>query len=363
MIDELLDLTIQIQQIPAPTFDESLRRDFVKNKFSAIPGELSEIQVDKAGNVLACLKGSGTKKPLLISAHLDTVFPKDTDLLVHQEDGKIFGPGIGDNSLGVAGLFGILWELKKRAILLPGNIWFAANTCEEGLGNLLGMKELVNRFGPSPIAYLVLEGMALGHVYHRGAGVLRYKINIRTEGGHSWSDYGKPSAIHELSELIYKISSIKLPSKPHSTLNIGKISGGTSINTIASEAWMELDLRSEDSTFLQKLNSQITSLVNNFHKKGIEIEMIPIGQRPAGEIPKDHKIIRLAESCLMEQGIEPELTIGSTDANYPLSLGYPALVLGITEGGRAHTSNEYIETKPVKQGIEHIIRFISQVWQ
>lgn len=363
MIESMIDLAVQIQQIPAPTFQEALRGEFVKNLFTAIPKGISEVQVDKAGNVLACLKGSGTKKPLVISAHLDTVFPIETNLSVHRQDGKIFGPGIGDNSLGAAGLFGILWELKKRAIVLPGDIWFAANTCEEGLGNLKGMKELVNRFGPDTTAYLVLEGMALGHIYHRGVGVQRYKINIRTEGGHSWTDYGKPSAIHELSELIFKISSIKLPSIPHSTLNIGKVSGGTSINTIASEAWMELDLRSEDPSYLRKLDSQVNSLIHNFHKNGIEIEISSIGQRPAGEISTNHYIIRLAENCLMEQGIEPELTIGSTDANYPLSLGYPALVLGFSEGGKAHTIHEYIETKPIMQGLEHIIQFISRVWQ
>ncbi|MEI6289809.1 MAG: M20/M25/M40 family metallo-hydrolase [Chloroflexota bacterium] len=363
MINELIDLTIQIQQIPAPTFDESIRGQFIKQTFTATPGKLSEIQTDHAGNVLACIKGSGTGKPLVISAHLDTVFPKETNLAVHYEEGKIFGPGIGDNSLGVAGLFGIVWELQKRSIILPGDIWFTANTCEEGLGNLRGMKEIVNRFGADPVAYLVLEGMALGNIYHRGAGVQRYKINIQTEGGHSWTDYGKPSAINELSEMINKITGIKLPSKPHSTLNIGRISGGTSINTIASNAWMELDLRSEDPASLQELDSRVSIIVNKCRKKGFEIDINSIGQRPAGEISLDHKIIRLAENCLLEQGIQPEFTIGSTDANYPLSLGYPALVLGLSTGGKAHTIHEFIETSPLKQGIEHIIQFISRVWQ
>jgi acetylornithine deacetylase/succinyl-diaminopimelate desuccinylase-like protein len=362
LINRLLDLAIQIQQHPAPTLEETLRGKFIEQQLRAEPGTLSEIQIDAAGNVLACLPGEGTAPPLVISAHMDTVFPLDTVLTVHREEGRVYGPGIGDNSLGVAGLFGVLWSLRERGIRLPGDVWVAANTCEEGLGDLRGMKMLVERFGALPKAYLVLEGMALGHIYNKAVGVQRYKISLHTQGGHSWTDYGRPSAIHTLSALITEISAIQPPAHPHTTLNVGRISGGTSINTIAADAWMELDLRSEDSGSLARLISQVENLVEAVRQPGMLVEMLPIGQRPSGEIRPDHAIIRLAQACLHAQGIDSVLTVGSTDANIPLSKGYPALVLGLTHGGGAHTIHEFIETQHLEQGLEHIVQFIQRLW-
>ena len=193
-------------------------------------------------------------------------------------------------------------------------------------------------------------------------GVQRYKISVQTQGGHSWTDYGRPSAIHQLAALIAQISALQLPSHPHTTLNVGRISGGTSINTIAAEAWMELDLRSEAQRSLAALISQVEGLVEGARKPGVTLEMTMIGQRPPGEINAGHPIIRLAQTCLREQGIEPILTAGSTDANIPLSMGYPALVLGLTHGGGAHTLQEYIETSQLEQGLEHIVSFVRRVW-
>jgi acetylornithine deacetylase/succinyl-diaminopimelate desuccinylase-like protein len=358
--DRILDLAVQIQQIPAPTFDESERAQFVLEKFRA--EGLTDIGMDSAGNVFARLSG-GTRAPLVVSAHLDTVFPAETPLASRREANRIYGPGIGDNSLGVAGLFGLAWMLRERNISLPGDLWLVANTCEEGLGDLKGMKAVCERFGPSPLCYLVVEGMALGHVYYRGTGVRRYKITIHTTGGHSWIDFGKPSAIHELSKLVAQISSLKVPSMPRTTFNVGRIGGGTSINTIAPEAWLELDLRSEGAAELNFLARRVEALFETVEQRGVRVEREIIGQRPAGEIPASHPIIKLAGSILRELGIEPSLTIGSTDANIPLSLGFPALVLGITRGGGAHTAGEYLETGPVADGMEQLIKFVSKVWE
>jgi acetylornithine deacetylase/succinyl-diaminopimelate desuccinylase-like protein len=362
LINQLLELAIQIQQVPAPTFDETLRGTFILQKLQAEGGPLTDIQTDTAGNVLARLPGSGLGPPLVISAHMDTVFPLNTMLTLSREHGRVYGAGIGDNSMGVAGLFGVMWALREHGIQLPGDIWFAANTGEEGLGDLRGMKAIVERFGATPKAYLILEGMALGHIYHKAVGVQRFKINIHTQGGHSWTDYGQPSAIHEISGLITEISSIKLPAHPHTTLNIGRISGGTSINTIAADAWLELDLRSEEQGSLSQLVAQVEKLAETVRKRGISMDMVSIGQRPSGEIHIEHPVIRLAQTCLREQGLEPVMTIGSTDANIPLSKGYPALVLGLTRGGGAHTIHEFIETQPIKQGLDHIVNFVNRLW-
>ena len=356
----VIELAVQIQQIPAPTFEEKQRAEFVCNLFAK--EGLADVSMDEAGNACGRLKAGGAK-PLIVSAHMDTVFPAGTDLTVRRTPGQIHGPGLGDNSLGVAALFGLLWMLRERRIEPAGDVWLVANTCEEGLGDLRGMKAMVDRFGPDVQAYLVLEGLALGHVYHRAVGVKRYRITARTPGGHSWSDYGRPSAIHELSKLVVQLASLSLPSHPRTTLNVGKISGGTSVNVIASEASMDLDLRSEGQDALAGLISAVEKLIHNANRPDVRLDAQVIGQRPAGQISTYHPLVRLGEGCLRELGINPVLTSGSTDANIPLSKGYPAVVLGISTGGSAHTVHEYIHTEPVAPGLEQLFRFVERVWK
>ncbi|PKN92072.1 MAG: peptidase M20 [Chloroflexi bacterium HGW-Chloroflexi-6] len=361
MKDFLANLAVQIQQVPAPTFDEKKRAEFMLEMFRQ--NGLSRLEIDPVGNVLACLPGTGADSPLLVSAHLDTVFPAETDLAIRREPGRIYGPGIGDNSTGLAGLIGLVTMLKDENISLPGDLWLVANTCEEGLGDLKGMKAICERFGDSPLLYLVLEGMALGHIYHRAIGVRRYKITCHTRGGHSWTDYGNPSAIHELARLVTALDALKLPDSPRTTLNIGRIAGGTSINTLAPEAWLELDLRSENESTLQDLIRLVERLVENSNRPGVWFELQVIGQRPAGELDRNHPLVRHAKNSISAQGIEPRLTLGSTDANIPLSRGYPSLVLGLTTGGGAHTRDEYIETEPLEQGAQHLFSFVCGAWK
>ena len=356
----LLDLTIQIQQIPAPSFAEAQRAHFVKDLFEA--EGLQDISVDAVDNVYACLPGGGNGKPLIISAHLDTVFPLETDLTISRKKGRIIGAGIGDNSLGVAALFGLLWLLREREQSLPGDVWLVANVCEEGLGDLRGMRAVVDRFGKHVQAYLVIEGMSLGYVQHRALGVQRYRVTAKTAGGHSWSDYGQPSAIHELSKLVTQLTALPIPVNPRTTMNVGRMGGGTSINAIASEAWLELDLRSESVQVLTEMTGAVEQLIETASRPGVLIEAEVIGRRPAGELSVGHPLVRLAGECLKEQGIEPKLMIGSTDANVPLSRGFPAIVLGVTNGARAHTTGEFINTGPVKRGMQQLVQFVSRVW-
>jgi tripeptide aminopeptidase len=359
MIKKLLDLAVQIQQIPAPTFEEQPRAAFILDLFRQ--DGLSDVQQDAAGNVLARLPG-GPNASLVVSAHLDTVFPAGTDLAGRRGPERIYGPGIGDNSLGVAGLFGLLWSLRAQNLALPADVWLVANTGEEGLGDLRGMKAVVERFQGTPKAYLVLEGMAFGHVYHQAVGVRRYKVTARAAGGHSWTDFGRPSAIHALAGLISRIAALKPLANPRTTYNVGRVGGGTTINTIAAEAWLELDMRSEGAAALADLNRQVDHLIAAAEQPGVRFDVQVIGQRPAGEIAPEHPLIRLAQTCLAEQETEAVLTAGSTDANIPLSQGYPALVLGLTEGGGAHTVQEFIETEPVTKGLAHIVNFVKRVW-
>jgi acetylornithine deacetylase/succinyl-diaminopimelate desuccinylase-like protein len=183
----------------------------------------------------------------------------------------------------------------------------------------------------------------------------------KTAGGHSWADYGQPSAVHELAELVTQLTAIRLPREPRTTMNVGTFRGGTGVNVLASEARCELDLRSEEPKALSKLVHQVEKLLKDADREGVRIMAEIIGERPTGEIPVDHPLVQLAVDCTREQGLEAVLTIGSTDANIPLSLGIPAVVMGITTGGGAHTLHEYIDTDPVGKGLDGVVRFVELV--
>jgi len=356
LMKDVLELAIKIQQIPAPTFDELQRAGFIRDRF--LQENLVDIEIDEIGNVYGRLPGSGETQPIVLSAHLDTVFPAGTDLHIERTAEKIVGPGIGDNAVGVAGLFGLLWLIHQHRVTLNADLWLVANVGEEGLGDLRGMRALVDRFADQTQAYIILEGMALGQVYHRGLGVHRYRITVKTSGGHSWVDFGKPSALHELAQIVNQLLALQLPDQPRTSLNVGVIEGGTSVNTIAAEAHLELDLRSEDASVLGELVNTVESIVDNSHESDVQATIETIGQRPYGEIPRDHPLIRLAIQGLERVDIQPRLNIGSTDANIPLSLGYPAVCLGLTSGDGAHTINEFIRTSPLELGLEQLMYII-----
>jgi tripeptide aminopeptidase len=370
IINRVLDLAVRIQQIPAPTFGEGPRAKFVREQF--IEAGAHAVNMDDLGNVYTCVHGVEGKPPLVVSAHLDTVFPQATNLSSIRNQEKISGPGIGDNSLGLAGLLGLYRVLskssssKKDRINSIGDVWLVANVGEEGLGDLRGMKAAVDRFRNGPRAYIILEGMALGQIYHRGLGVRRYRVKVNTKGGHSWVDYGRPSAIHELAELVVKIRRLPIPTDPRSSINVGIINGGTSINTIAAQASFELDLRSENSLALNSLIGQVEKLVKEANtKRGpvVRASAEVIGNRPAGEISAQHPLVSAAIQCYASHGIKANLNIGSTDANEPLSRGFPAICIGLTTGGEAHTNREWINTRPVTQGMQILIDLIQAIFQ
>lgn len=366
-VERLLDMACAIQQIPAPPFGEEVRAAFVASEFKK--AGLSDVHTDAPGNVYARLPGGGGALPVVVSAHLDTVFPLMTDLGIKKDGDRIYGPGIGDNSLAVAALFGLVWELAHAPgsmvslrSALPGDLWLVANVGEEGLGNLRGMRAVVEKFKDQVKAYIVLEGLALGQLYHRGLGSVRFRIITRTAGGHSWKDYGEPSAIHELAKLIVQLTGIVLPTEPRTTLNVGVISGGTSINTVAPEAQLELDLRSEEQAALEALVTRVNRLVKAVNGKGVEVVAQEIGNRPSGSIPRTHPLVQLAQKNITDHGMQPSLAISSTDANIPLSLGYPAICVGISTGSGAHTVGEYIQAKPVEGGLAQLVSLVCRIF-
>jgi tripeptide aminopeptidase len=356
---DMIHHTKVIQQIPSPTFFEKKRAEYISSQFKKIG--LLEIQTDPTGNVLGKIRGSGLK-PLIISAHLDSVFSMETKLEQFSTEQSITGPGIGDNALGLAGLLTLSKLILESKHLPLGDIWFIANTCEEGLGNLKGMHAIVDKFAAQPIGYLILEGIGLGMIQTGALGVNRLRIKVSTKGGHAWNDYGGSSAIHELVKIAASISSMNLPETPRTTLNIGTISGGESINAIASSAQMEIDIRSEDAEILLSMIGILNKKIKPFQTKAVKVEVSDIGSRPYGKINPNHPFIQRAKKALEFIGIPPIEHTSSTDASLPISLGYPATCLGITTGADVHSVHEQIFLPLIGTGLKQILNFIEAAW-
>ncbi|WP_420644118.1 M20/M25/M40 family metallo-hydrolase [Candidatus Leptofilum sp.] len=355
-VAEIVSQAIAIQQIPAPTFAEAERAAYLAQRFSKLG--LQDVSQDELHNVYGRFPGSQphSHTPVIISAHSDTVFPADTDLTIREEGSVTHGPGIGDNSTGVAGLIGLVESLKLHGIRPLANIWLVANVGEEGLGDLRGMRAVVERFGGNAI-YLVVEGGLFGQISHQAIGVRRYEITFRTAGGHSWGNFGQRSAIHELGKFIAAIDKLKVPTSPKTTYNVGVIEGGTSINSIAQSAKLLLDLRSEAPERLAILVAEVEKLVAHWQAQPeLQVEMIQIGNRPAGQLPRNAPLVRQAVAALRQVGCDKiSFIASSTDANVPLSLGYTAVCIGLTESGNAHRLDEYMDSTHLPAGMGQLL--------
>jgi tripeptide aminopeptidase len=350
----VVDRAIEIQQVPAPTFEESARAAVVAEQFRALG--LTRVDMDHVANVYGLLPGTNTSaQGLLVCAHTDTIFSLETDLTVRRDGDLIYGPGLGDNSVGVAGMLGLARWYQVRGITPARNIWFVASTREEGLGDLGGIKvafELLRH----AIRYVInLEGLAFGHVYHAGIAVRRLKVSLKTSGGHSWLHYGRTSAVHSLVQLGARLTALRPPHTPRTTLNIGFVEGGQAINAIARTASLWLDLRSEDSATLAQFEAQVEREIAAAALPDLEISVDVVGDRPAGRIAPDHPLVAGAVAALEQLGVRASLETGSTDGNIPLSRGCPAVTIGITRGGNAHRLDEYLEVRPVAQGMQQLI--------
>jgi tripeptide aminopeptidase len=344
---------IAIQQIPAPTFHEGQRAAYVAQRFKG----LSDVEIDSLQNVYGRLAGTDSRLPaLLVSAHMDTVFELDTPLAVSRQNGRICGPGIGDNSLGVAALLAMVDLLRDRPT--AADIWFVANTREEGMGDLGGIRAVYEKLKHRLGSAVVIEGMAYGRIYHAGIAVRRLRIHCKTGGGHSWLHFGRPSAVHTLMQLGAAITQLEPPDSPRTTYNIGVIEGGQSVNTIAPEASLLLDLRSESREALEQLEGQVRRILDTFRSPEMQIAVEVVGDRPAGAVPPTHPLVTLASDVLAYLGTPPVLENGSTDANIPLAAGLPAVTIGITHGGNAHRLDEYIEPAAMRDGLTQLLLLV-----
>ena len=354
-IEDIAKRCIAIQQVPAPTGEEHARAEFVAGQFREVG--LTDVEVDDTPNVYARVAGAKSTPGLVVSAHLDTVFPRGIDLTVRRDGDHLHGPGIGDNGMGVAGLVTLAQSLVSSDILPGCDVWFVANAGEEGLGDLKGMRRAMDRLESHIKGCIVLEGAGSGPttITHRGLGVRRYRIDVRARGGHSWGSFGEPSAIHSLVRLASVITRWEVPESPRAAFNIGVIEGGTSVNTIAQNASLLLDLRSEDADTLAMLIARTEELVAAAAAiDDAEVLVTVVGDRPTGEIPVNHPLVAAARCILNEQGVPTEdiqYRIGSTDANVPLSRGIPAVTIYLAGGHDVHRTSEWLSLEPLPLGM------------
>lgn len=355
-IERIVARAIELQGIPAPTFQEGDRSEYLIAEFAGLGYD--EFELDAAGNLLIRVPG-GSTLPLIVSAHMDSVIEPEAGQLATRRDGRVIGPGIGDNAVALSTL------VELGDLLLgsqpPGDVWLVANVAEEGLGNLLGIQHIVERFGAHVTGYVVLEGLSLGFIYHKALPVRRFRVSATSRGGHSWSRSDRESSIHTLIELGHALLNLDLPDTPRTTLNLGKIEGGTSVNSLASRAYLEIDLRSESERIANRIARKIGKIAVGYGNGEVQISVEPIGHRPGGSLPRSHPIVRAAEAALKDAGVEDiQWSSGSTDASLPISLGLPAVCIGITRGAGAHSLDEYIEVGPIKQGLQSLLNLVEK---
>ena len=350
-LERLLANALDLQAIPSPTFEERERAVAFQSRLIASGWET--VSPDPVGNVLGRL-GEESAPAVVVCAHLDSVFSRAEHWPARREEDSLCGPGIGDNALGLAVLLELASDL--RAFPPEADIWLAATVAEEGLGNLRGMYALVETTRHQACAYIVVEGMTLGHVYHRGLPARRLRIRLQTSGGHSWTHAGRPSAVHELVRLANRLVQLPLPSTPRTTLNLGRIEGGTAINAVAAHASLELDLRSEEEKVVAGLESAVLQQAQSLARPEVRVECAAVGSRPGGGLPASHPLVVAAVASLHAQDVKDvQLGAGSTDASAPLSLGLPAVCLGVTSGRMAHSQEESVDLAPIRQGYAAVL--------
>jgi tripeptide aminopeptidase len=353
-VDRIVEEAIRICEIPAPTFEEAERAAYVKGRFAQLG--LADVTIDGAGNVRGRRPGAGGGPGVAVGAHLDTVFPKGTDVRVKRDSSRLLAPGIGDNSVAVAALLTMVEALDAGGVRTAGDLHLTCNTGEEGLGDLKGMKAFVADVRDRVKALIALEGMKINRIIHIAVGSRRYRVTFTARGGHSWGHFPSPSAIHILGRAIADISRLEVPSDPKTTYNVGVVRGGTTVNTIASEAEMLVDMRSVDVQSLASLERRILGIIERSARDGDgKAKLDLVGDRPAGSIPVTHPVVETCKAVHRALGLRTFTEASSTDANAALGVGLPGVCISITEGANEHRLDEYIETGPIPTGIKNIL--------
>ena len=358
-----------LSAIPAPTGAEGRRAARVAELFREIG--LGDVTVDHAGNAHGWFGKNGElAAPVVLAAHLDTVFGADEDVAVERRGHRLEGPGISDNARGLAALVGVADAMVAARVPTARPILFAATVGEEGSGDLRGVKYLLNGGNagdggtghPTPVAFIALDGAGLERVIHRALGSKRYHVTFRGPGGHSWAAFGvanPANAVGRAAALLADLppptaNGAPAPSRPRTTCAVVRLGGGTGLNSIPQEAWLDLDLRSEDPQALAQLDVTVRAALEraaddeNRRRSGgtppLRLEIQLVGDRPSGVTPRTHPLVQAAVAVNRALGRDAELTSASTDANVPIALGIPAIALGAGgKAGDAHLATEWYE--------------------
>ena len=361
--DAITEEHVRICSIPASPFGEQQRAEYFSQKFREIG--LTEIEIDDEGNCLGLLKGSSQKPLLVVSAHLDTVFSKETDFTVTRRNEKLFAPGIADDGCGLAALIALAQAMQAEQIPIEGSVLFVGTVGEEGEGNLRGVRYLFTkgRWATQIDAFLSFDGPGLDRITNRALGSHRYRVEITGPGGHSWGDFGLPNPVHAIGRAISRLAAYPAPKEPRTTFNVGRIEGGTSVNSIPSRASIEVDLRSAAERELQRLDAFFRRAVreavdeeNATRRVGdlpLKLKVDLIGERPTGETRADAPIVEVALEATRALGVTPRLDQSSTDSNLPISLGIPAITLGAGgSSGSSHSLDEWYDPRERVLGLK-----------
>src|SRR5437870_2598380 len=354
-----------LSAIPAPTGAEGRRAAHVAELFRAIG--LCDVMVDHAGNVHGWLGKNGERSaPVVLAAHLDTVFGAEVDVAVERRGQRLEGPGISDNARGLAALVAVAEAMVAARVPVTRPILFAATVGEEGSGDLRGVKYLLNgnreTGNGKPAAFIALDGAGLDRVIHRALGSKRYHITFRGPGGHSWAAFGVANPANAVGRATALLADLAPQQAPRTTCAVVRLGGGTGLNSIPQEAWLDLDLRSEDPRALAQLDVTVRAALeraaddeNRRRTTGsptLRVEIQLLGDRPSGMTPRAHPLVQAAVAANRALGRDAELASASTDANVPIALGIPAIALGAGgKAGDAHLATEWFENVEGALGI------------
>jgi tripeptide aminopeptidase len=358
------DEQVRLTEIPAPSFQEGPRAAVIKSLLAAAG---LNVQGDKTGNVIGELRGVNEKEVVMVSAHLDTVFPPGTDVKVRRDANRMSAPGISDNGTGLAALVAIARSLHAAHIKPERTILFAANVGEEGEGNLLGMRALVDSYRSRLKAVIALDGSGTEHITTKALASRRLEVLITGPGGHSWSDFGMPNPINALVRGSVRFINTKVPTAPRTTFNLGQVEGGTSVNSIPFEARLKVDIRSESEDELVRLESALreciaagvrdeTESARDRSKGKLDWKVDLLGSRPGGELGADSPLLAALRVADEFTGNQSRVERSSTDANIPLSVGIDAISIGAGgNGGGAHSLQEWYEPAGREIGLQRAL--------
>ena len=356
--DEALGLLTELAKLPAPSNHEERRAEFCLNWLRSQGAQSAYI--DEALNVIYPVGDTGENDLMVFMAHSDVVFPDTTPLPLRVENGRIYCPGVGDDTANAVALLTVAGHIAREKRTPKGcGILLVINSGEEGLGNLKGSRKIMADFGSRVKEFVTFDGNASA-IVTKAVGSRRYRVTVRTEGGHSYGKFGAPNAIAQLSQLIARLYEVRVPAIGKTTYNVGTISGGTSVNTIAQSAEMLYEFRSDEREGLSFMQAQFDAIVEEFRGSGVQIEAEVVGDRPCGLEVDNSALARRAVLAVEKfYGLSPAFTSGSTDCNVPLSMGIPAICPGCVMGAGAHTREEYVQIDSLLPGLKVAFELIA----